>query len=141
MIAKQWDYEKNAIGPENVTVYSDKKVWWKCNKGHSYETKISQKTAMGTNCPVCSNRVIVTGINDLITERPFVTKEWDYKKNENIFPEKYSKGSGKSVYWICPFCNHSYKREIRDHVKENAKCPKCKQLLLQTRKNNGGNIV
>ena len=35
-IAKEWDYEKNGdLKPTDVTKGSDKKVWWKCKKGHS----------------------------------------------------------------------------------------------------------
>lgn len=32
-----WDYEKNTdISPEEITLGSEKKVWWKCPLGHSF---------------------------------------------------------------------------------------------------------
>lgn len=133
LIVNQWDYEKNKVLPKEVTLYSGKKAWWKCDKGHSYQTRISQKTKMGLNCPICSNRIIVKGVNDLITECAFVMKEWDYERNKDIVPENYSKGSGRKVYWRCPICDNSFQREIRDHVQETAKCPKCKKELLKFR--------
>ena len=88
---------------------------------------------MGLNCPICSNRIIVKGVNDLITECPFIAKEWDYERNKDILPENYSKGSGKRVYWRCSICDNSFQREIRDHVQETAKCPKCKGELVRVR--------
>ena len=52
-IAKEWDYEKNGdLKPTDVTKGSDKKVWWKCEKGHSWETSVCNRTK-GTNCPIC----------------------------------------------------------------------------------------
>lgn len=136
-LAKQWDYEKNkGMFPENVTLFSSKKAWWKCDKGHSYETRIAQKAKMGLNCPVCSNRLIVSGVNDLVTECPFVVAEWDYEKNKGINPESVGKGSGKKVYWQCLLCDNSFQREIREHVKDSAKCPRCKAKLIDKRFNN-----
>ena len=56
-IAKEWDYEKNSTTPEDFTLGSDKKVWWLCNKGHSYERMITTRTRSKSNpeksCPVC----------------------------------------------------------------------------------------
>ena len=52
-LAKEWNYEKNKFGPETVTEYSNKKVWWKCDKEHEWEAAINSRTA-GNNCPLCS---------------------------------------------------------------------------------------
>lgn len=52
-IAKEWCYEKNiGILPRKVTCHSPKKVWWKCNKGHTWKASISHRTE-GTGCPFC----------------------------------------------------------------------------------------
>lgn len=45
-IAKLWDYEKNDIGPDEVTTFSHKKFWWLCRHGKSYKTKIGGKKLM-----------------------------------------------------------------------------------------------
>jgi hypothetical protein len=41
-----WDYERNnqIIDPRNVTVNSNTEVWWKCNNGHSWQSKICNMT-------------------------------------------------------------------------------------------------
>ena len=36
----EWDQEKNApLRFEDVTPGSDRKVWWRCDKGHSWPAK------------------------------------------------------------------------------------------------------
>ena len=54
-LAEEWDYEKNGdLTPENVTQNSGKKVWWKCKKGHSWETRIASRS-LGNGCPFCKS--------------------------------------------------------------------------------------
>ena len=36
-IAKEWNYERNGnLKPEHFAANSNKKVWWKCSKGHEW---------------------------------------------------------------------------------------------------------
>ena len=52
-IANEWNYEKNGqLFPQMVTISSNKKVWWKCAKGHEWKTAVSHRTS-GTRCPYC----------------------------------------------------------------------------------------
>lgn len=54
-IAQQWDYEKNdKFIPETVTQYSNRKVWWLCEHGHSWFAPIYSRTMLGSGCPLCS---------------------------------------------------------------------------------------
>ena len=50
---EEWDYEKNEIRPEEVMSGSHKKVWWRCKKGHSWQSFIYNRTR-GFGCPYCS---------------------------------------------------------------------------------------
>lgn len=60
-IAKQWDYEQNCdVDPQSVTAFSHKKVWWRCEKGHSWQAMVFSRTRNGTGCPVCAGRKQVT---------------------------------------------------------------------------------
>ena len=44
-IAKQWDYKMNKpLRPEDVSVSCHKKVWWRCEKNHSWQAVISSRT-------------------------------------------------------------------------------------------------
>ena len=40
ILLQEWNYEKNGdLLPENFTAHSNRKVWWKCPKGHEYQLK------------------------------------------------------------------------------------------------------
>ncbi len=52
-LSSEWDYEKNSgLTPEDVTPNSNKKVWWKCNKGHEWQAYIYNRNK-GNGCPQC----------------------------------------------------------------------------------------
>ncbi len=54
-LANEWHYEKNnGLTPMDVTPNSDKKVWWKCKKGHEWEAIIGSRNR-GNGCPVCNS--------------------------------------------------------------------------------------
>ena len=79
-LIEQWSREKNeSISPRNVTSGSNKKVWWKCEKGHQWEAVISSRTR-GIGCPYCSGRLAIPNETDLATVHPEIAKEWNYKK-------------------------------------------------------------
>lgn len=53
-ILKYWNYEKNeSILPSMVMKGQHKKVWWRCERGHSYQAAIYHKVA-GRGCPICN---------------------------------------------------------------------------------------
>ena len=55
-LAKEWHPTKNGnLKPEQVTKSSNKKVWWKCKKGHEWKTAITNRSHGRTNCPYCFN--------------------------------------------------------------------------------------
>lgn len=122
-IAKDWDYVKNgSLTPEMFFSSSNEKIWWKCDKNHSWQASIDSRNR-GTGCPYCSNNKILVGYNDLCTLRPDLVEEWDYEKNTDVEPTQVSKGSGKVVWWKCKK-GHSWKAEINGRNK-GAGCPIC----------------
>ncbi len=53
-IAAEWNWEKNGeLRPENVTVGSHRKVWWRCNEGHEWEATVKNRTRKDSGCPYC----------------------------------------------------------------------------------------
>ena len=51
-LAAQWDRQKNgALIPEAVTSGSNRRVWWRCEKGHSYPAVIAHRVRSGSDCP------------------------------------------------------------------------------------------
>ena len=60
-LEKEWNYKKNgSLKPENFTANSHKKVWWKCSKGHEWQTKIYSRN-IGRGCPYCSGQIVLKG--------------------------------------------------------------------------------
>jgi len=118
----EWDYEKNNILPSSVTLNSSKKIWWKCKKGHSWQTAVSERTR-GYSCPFCKNQKILKGFNDLKTLQPNLLKEWDYEKN-NVFPDCVGQGAKQKAHWICSK-NHEWESSIYHRVFNKSGCPNC----------------
>ena len=129
-LAKEWDYKKNELKPEDVTPFSGINIWWICKNNHSYDAVLSKrtsKTKYKRGCPYCSGQRVGYG-NDFKTQFPKLAKEWDYKKNE-LKPEDVHPGSHKKYHWICKD-NHSYVSSIGSRTdqrpsKGNAGCPYC----------------
>ena len=140
-LAKEWNYEKNGdLLPSQVTCGSAKKVWWKCNKGHDYEASISIRNSQNTGCPICLNKIVKVGFNDLSSKYPAIAKTWDYEKNGNITPEMVVYGSGKSYWWKCEKCGKSWKTPIRIRVRGH-ECPNCMHENLGRYNSKNGLIV
>ena len=100
-LANEWNYEKNgSLKPEHFTVNSQKKVWWKCQKGHEWQTTISHRTN-GSGCPYCAGQKVIKGENDLQTVNPTLANEWHYEKNKGLTPEDVMPNSNKKVWWKC----------------------------------------
>ena len=123
ILLKEWDYEKNGdLLPQDITEGTNKSVWWKCSKcGYSWKARILNRKTRG--CPLCSNKVVVEGINDLTTTHPELAKEWDYEKNGTLSPTSVSYGCGRKVHWICPN-GHKYQATIL-HRSSGTNCPIC----------------
>ncbi len=126
LLAKEWNYEKNGnLKPEDFTASSGKKVWWKCSKGHEWETTISNRHR-GTGCPYCSGNKVLTGYNDLQTLNPVLASEWNYEKNHDLTPADVMPNSGKKVWWKCSK-GHEWQAIIQGRNKGRG-CPICRKI-------------
>ena len=53
-LAKEWHPTKNGnLKPNQFTLGSGKVVWWQCEKGHEWKTRIGNRARKGTGCPKC----------------------------------------------------------------------------------------
>ena len=124
-VAKQWNYEKNlSLKPEMIMPNSNKKVWWKCHKGHEWQAIVSSRVTGGNGCPYCSGQKVLVGYNDLETTNPEIASEWHPTKNGDLLPTMVSSGSRNSIWWICPICKETYQSAIYHRTKGNG-CPYC----------------
>lgn len=51
-LLSEWNYERNLKKPTEYYLNSNKKVWWKCTKGHEWQAVISSRNK-GSGCPYC----------------------------------------------------------------------------------------
>ena len=130
-LLSEWDYTKNSITPDSIAYGSDKKVWWKCDKGHSYTASINNKRARA-KCPFCLGKKVLAGFNDIATTHPLLLAEWNYQKDE-LIPTSISAGSHKKVWWKCQKCGNEWNAPAYNRTHGHG-CPKCAK---QKRKKQG----
>ena len=129
-LSAQWDQEKNFdLTPQMVTAGNSRKVWWRCEKGHSWQATIASRTS-GCGCPVCANRKILPGFNDFATTHPALAAEWHPTKNGDLTPQKISYGYDKKVWWRCTN-GHEWQAAPKTRVRMGAGCPICANDVAQ----------
>ena len=109
---------------EKLTSRSGKSLNWECELGHLWPAVVSDmtreaKSEQSKKCPVCSNRVVLAGFNDVATTHPEVVKNWDYDLNDKG-PEFYTYGQAMNVNWVCDK-GHKWSNRISSL----GKCPTC----------------
>jgi hypothetical protein len=105
--------------PSKVSIGSSKKVKWKCIYGHLFIAPINARKSINSGCPICSNKIILAGFNDLATTDPDIAKEsygWE--------PVKYGRGSNLKMEWKCQK-GHIYKTQIIKRTQRLNGCPYC----------------
>lgn len=123
-LLEEWDKEKNGnLSPFSLLAMSNKKVYWKCSKGHSWQAKPNDRVKDHTGCPYCSNRKILVGFNDLKTTHPELAKEWHPTKNGELKPTDVVAGSSKKVWWKDQY-GHEWDAIISSRVTGRG-CPFC----------------
>ena len=119
-LVPQWG-TSNELSPSDVSSGSHKKVWWTCEKGHSWEATIKNRALLGSGCPYCEHRAVLKGFNDLQTVNPNVARTWSPKNT--LKPSEVSPSSNTKVLWICKN-GHEWSARIADR-NEGHGCPYC----------------
>jgi hypothetical protein len=102
-LAKSWDSSMNGdLTPSDVSAGSGKNVWWKCEKGHSYQTTVASRKA-GVGCGTCYRerkgmeggaRTVANGPSELLSE--FATD-----LNSPLSASEVKIHSSGPVWWRC----------------------------------------
>ena len=100
-----------------------------CNKNILHQCNVCNYTwsarpsniLSGYGCPVCKNKAVLRGYNDLWTTHPNVAS-WLANSDEGY---KYTSGSGKRVTFKCPDCGSERQQVIRDVARYGCSCNKC----------------
>ena len=124
ILLEEWDYDKNSpLLPDDVSAGSDRKIWWKCKKGHQWQARMANRALKHRGCPYCSNQRLLVGYNDLKTTNPKLVDEWCWEKNTYISPENVFSGSSTKVWWKCNL-GHIWEASISSRSRGSG-CPYC----------------
>jgi len=102
----------------------------KQDRGYNYECCNCHYTGTITEgnlrddkgCPVCKNKKVKIGINDMWTTNPEMARM--LKNKDDGY--KYVENSNKRVDWICPQCNNIIKQRQINYTKVNGlSCGRC----------------
>lgn len=128
-LAQEWSDRNLPLAPDMINEKSRRNVWWKCREcGYEWQSVVYARVK-GTVCPVCADRAVMAGYNDLATTDAHLLSEWDYEKNKNISPNKISRHSMQSVWWKCSL-GHSWKAKISERAIEGKGCKVCEKDYL-----------
>ena len=127
-IASEWSEKNLPLKPDEVNAKSRKNVWWKCRKcGNEWKSVVNARVK-GTVCPVCAEREVLAGYNDLATTDSQLLSEWDYEQNK-LKPTEVSRTSAKRAWWKCRH-GHSWSMKINERTILNKGCRICEQEYL-----------
>ena len=128
-IAAEWSERNHPLEPTMVTAFANRKVWWKCSKGHEWNTLISTRSG-GSKCPYCSGILLLKGFNDFATMHPSFAEEWS-ERNLPLTPDMVNGKSRKNVCWKCKVCGFEWKSLVQSRVKGTV-CPVCADRAVLT---------
>lgn len=134
-VAAEWDYEKNGLlDPRSILPLTHKKVWWRCELGHSWQAApFSRTKENGSGCPYCTGRMVLPGFNDLKSLNRAVAKEWYQPLNGKLKPSDVTLGSNKKVWWQCAE-GHIWQAAIYSRTrKNNSGCPVCAGMAKRSK--------
>lgn len=124
-VAKQFDSIKSATTPDQITPKSNRKFWWKCSEGHSYQTTPSKKTRedLPYGCPFCSGYQI-DETNSFGHLFPEYAKEFLTEIN-GVDPYSVSCGRSTRYAWKCSEAGHTFYASIADRTRRGDGCAYC----------------
>ena len=122
-LAAEWHPTKNGdLTPSDVLPGSHRLVWWQCPHGHEWRAQIKSRVS-GAGCPVCSNRALLRGVNDLATNNPELARQWHPTKNGDLTPADVVPGTRRKVWWVCDK-GHEWRAAVSARVNGSG-CPVC----------------
>ena len=123
-LANEWDFIRNGFGPEMILSRSNKKVWWKCEKGHEWLATVLSR-AYGNGCPYCSGYKASPEKN-LLVSYPEIAREIHPVKNGKVIVGNITPHSERRLWWKCSR-GHEWNTKVasRTSSRGTSGCPKC----------------
>lgn len=131
VLASTWS-ASNISTPDSVSAGSSKKFLWVCPVGHADYSAAVKNRLHGHGCPVCKNKAVEKGINDLASVFPSLAIEWDHAKNTAGTPSTIAPYTHKKFWWICN--EHGSYLASAAHRSNGRGCPSCAETGFDERK-------
>lgn len=123
-IEEMWNKELNLETPDQIIATTFTKFQWYCKKcDHSWKS-----SPRGVTCPVCTNRILKTGINDFVTKFPKLSKEWS--KLNKVAAKEYLPSTKDRVFWDCSQCGGGWNSILEQRTVKNVQCSYCSHQKL-----------
>lgn len=124
-LAAQWHPTKNnGVTPADIPLGSHHMAWWVCDKGHEWRAMVKSRAISGTGCPVCANRRLNPGENDLAATHPELVAQWHPTKNGSLRPSDLVAGACRKVWWSCEK-GHEWQATVASRTGSGTGCPVC----------------
>lgn len=100
-VAASWVAYPGERTPQQVVAGSGHRLHWRCPIGHVYAKPVLKRIA-SPKCPVCINKLVLPGYNDVRTRYPAIAEDWHPEKNGGDRPELLLPGNRRR-WWKCRF--------------------------------------
>jgi len=118
-LSKHWNTQLNApLTPNDVTVSSNRKAWWTCDNGHTWQALICKRKddIRTSDCRKCSS---------LMFRFPLIAKQLALDLNPGIEPQLLAAHSNKKVWWRCSH-GHEWRTSVNSRTGSHGTgCPLC----------------
>jgi hypothetical protein len=123
-LAAQWNQKRNGgLTAGEVLSGSNKRIWWLCRDGHSWQATVANRALLGSGCPFCAFKAVLPNHNDLATTHPALTKLWDPEVDQKQANEVSAGNSTAELHLRCAK-GHRFVRTPAKLVLRPF-CPKC----------------
>jgi hypothetical protein len=126
-LASELDPAKNnGVSAREIFAGSPSIYIWTCRRApqpHDFPASASNRSANHSGCPVCLNRAIRIGINDLATLYPEIAGEFNVDANCFLSVDDLAPGSNTMVAWKCS-SGHRFNMTVGQRTRGRS-CPTC----------------
>src|SRR5205085_10428533 len=100
-LGAEWHESRNdGLRPDEVSVGSSRRVWWRCAAGHEWQARVGNRARGGTGCPFCAGTRPTPG-DCLAATHPVLAAQWHPTRNGALTPALVRQGSNRLAWWRC----------------------------------------
>ena len=118
----QWDEERNgSLKPSDVSRCDPARVWWRGERGHSWQLSERTRAFSDAGCPYCGRRLTLEGFNSAECLDAGILYLWHPTKNGDLKPSQVSDRTAKRIWLQCPTCGYEWRESLRGTRKGSRK--------------------